>query len=74
MWGILTMYKYYMIGKMADADFLPSSGLISVKLYGSKPFFSSIGCRVCGEVIYSRKLCEKEITRCHLSMVPGIMG
>lgn len=68
------MYKYLLIGEMKDTDFLPLSGRVSVRLYGSKPFDRFIGCRVCGEVIYSRQLNEKEIARCHLAQVPGIMG
>lgn len=68
------MYKYLLIGTMKDADFLPLSGRVSVRLYGSKPFDRAAGCRICGEVVYSRPLNEKEISRCHLALVPGIMG
>lgn len=68
------VYKYYLVGKMEDADFLPSSGLISIKLYGSKPFDHTFGCRICGEAIYSHLLKEQEIARCHLVLVPGIIG
>ena len=67
------MYKYLLVGEMKDADFLPESGRVSVRLYGSKPFDRTFGCRICGEVIYSRLLKEQEIARCHLALVPGIM-
>lgn len=68
------MYKYYLVGKMADADFLPADGCVTVRMYGSKPFVTAVGCRVCGEAVYSRLLNEKEITRCHLVQASGIMG
>lgn len=67
------MFKYFMVGEMQDADFLPVCGRVSVKIYGSKPFVSSAGCRICGEVLYSRPLDGNEITRCHLMQAPGIM-
>lgn len=65
------MFKYYLIGSMADADFLPADGLVSCRLYGSKPFFRGIGCRVCGEAVYDRLLSEKDIAGCHLILAKG---
>ena len=67
------MYKYYLVGEMRDADFLPVSGRVSVRVYGSKPFVPSAGCRICGEAVYSRPLDGKEISRCHLMQAPGLI-
>lgn len=62
------MYKYYLIGRMEDASALPMDGRVSLRLLGSKPFDPSAGCRVCGVVVYDRKLTAQEIQRCHLAL------
>lgn len=67
------MYKYYLVGKMEDIGSLPVHGLESYQVYGSKPFIPCVGCRVCGEAVYSRILNEKEISCCHLLRAPDIM-
>ena len=61
------MFKYYLIGRMEDASALPTGGLVSFKVLGSRPFDPSVGCRVCGVVVYDHMLSAQDIQRCHLA-------
>ena len=62
------MYKYYLIGRMEDASSLPTGGLVSFKVLGSRPFDPSVGCRVCGMAVYDHRLTAQDIQRCHLAL------
>ena len=70
----MMMYKYYLIGETADAEYLPKAGRIYLRMFGSRPIIPSIKVQVCGEAAYDHPLDGKVISRCHLMQVIGIIN